>query len=199
MDNLALQCRCGQIKGRAIKVYPADGTRVICYCRDCQTFARLLDAADAVLDAQGGTDIYQLPPARLQIHQGHEHIRCLRLSEKGLYRWYAGCCNTPIANTLAPRIPLVGLLHSFISDPKADLKTGPVRARVNLGSATGQVPREEVRAAPARGYVRKLLFKILLWKLSGKAHPSPFFSRGQPISQPRIITPAERQVASDQN
>lgn len=199
MDNLALQCRCGQIKGRAIKVYPTDGTRVVCYCRDCQAFAKVLNAADRVLDAQGGTDIYQLPPARLQIHQGQEQIRCLRLSEKGLYRWYAGCCNTPIANTLAPRIPLVGLLHSFISDPDADAKTGPVRARVNLGSATGEVPREDVRAAPARGYVRKLLFKMLCWKLSGKGRPTPFFTAGKPITEPRIITPGESLQAPDKN
>ena len=83
MDNLALQCQCGTVRGRAIRVYPVDGTRVVCYCRDCQAFAHALNAAERVLDAQGGTDIYQLPPARLQIHQGHDQIRCLRLSSKG--------------------------------------------------------------------------------------------------------------------
>ena len=198
MDNLALQCRCGHIKGRAIKVYPSDGTRVVCYCRDCQAFAHALNAADVVLDAQGGTDIYQLPPARLQIHQGHDQIRCLRLSEKGLYRWYAGCCNTPMANTLAPRVPLVGLLHSFISDPDAECKTGPVRARVNLGGATAEVPREQVRATPSRGYMRKILFKMLSWKLTGKSRPNPFFSGSTPVATPRIMKPGE-QIAQSRN
>jgi len=43
------------------------------------------------------TDNIPMPRSRLQIQQGLEQIRCLRLSEKGLYRWYAGCGNTPIA------------------------------------------------------------------------------------------------------
>lgn len=199
MDNLALQCRCGQIKGRAIKVYPSEGTRVVCYCKDCQAFAIALGVADMVLDAQGGTDIYQLPPARLQIHQGHDQIRCLRLSDKGLYRWFAGCCNTPIANTLAPRTPLVGLLHSFIVDPDAEIKTGPVRALVNLRGATGQVSREQVRAAPARGYVRKILVKILCWKLAGKGRPNPFFNGGEPITKPKIMAPGEHISVPDKS
>ncbi|GGE44037.1 hypothetical protein GCM10007421_17790 [Halopseudomonas oceani] len=189
MDNLALQCQCGTVRGRAIKVYPVDGTRVVCYCRDCQAFAHALNAADRILDAEGGTDIYQLPPARLQIHHGHDQIRCLRLSEKGLYRWYAGCCNTPIGNTLGPGMPLVGLIHAFISDPDAEFKTGPVRALVNLSSATGTVPREKVRAAPAKGYMRKILFKIALWKLGGKTHPNPFFAGKKPITEPQIVSP----------
>ncbi|MEL0169861.1 MAG: DUF6151 family protein [Pseudomonadaceae bacterium] len=192
MDNLALQCRCGQIKGRAIKVYPSDGTRVVCYCRDCQAYAQALGVADLVLDAQGGTDIYQLPPARLQIHQGKEQIRCLRLTENGLYRWYAGCCNTPIGNTLSARMPLVGLVHSFISDVNAAAKTGPVRARVNLRGATGEVPRADVKAAPAKGYVGKLLLKIAVWKLSGKARPNPLFVGNKPISTPRILNTEQR-------
>jgi len=188
MDNLALACRCGTISGRAIKVYPHHGTRVVCYCKDCQSFAQAIAAAQATLDAYGGTDIYQLPAARVQIHRGLEQVRCLRLSEKGLYRWYAGCCNTPIANTLAPRMPLVGLIHTFISDPAAEDKTGPVCARVNLAGATGDIPRDLVRSAPAKGYVRKLLFKILQWKLSGQSRPNPFFTGNQPICMPEIHT-----------
>lgn len=193
MDNLALQCRCGQIKGRAIKVNPADGTRVICYCKDCQAFAHALKAGAEVLDEQGGTDIYQLPPARLQIQQGLEQIRCLRLSEKGLYRWYAGCCNTPIGNSLAPRVPMIGLIHSFIVDPEREAKLGPVRACVNLRGATGQIPKSQLDAAPARGYVGKLMLKILVWKLTGQGRPNPLFStKGQPLASPHILSPGEK-------
>ncbi|BDX20008.1 hypothetical protein MFKK_28180 [Halopseudomonas aestusnigri] len=189
MDNLALQCQCGTVRGRAIRVYPVDGTRVVCYCRDCQAFAHALNAAERVLDAQGGTDIYQLPPARLQIHQGHDQIRCLRLSSKGLYRWYAGCCNTPIGNTLGPGVPLVGLIHSFISDPFAEQKIGPVRARVNLKGATAEIPRDSVKTAPGQVYMRKLLLRMLLWKLTGKARPNPFFMGKSPSVTPIILSP----------
>jgi hypothetical protein len=38
-------------------VSPSSGFRFVCYCKDCQAFARLLDSADA-LDAAGGTDIF---------------------------------------------------------------------------------------------------------------------------------------------
>ncbi|MBA6421677.1 DUF6151 family protein [Pseudomonas neustonica] len=192
MDNLVLQCGCGQIKGRAIKINPADRTRVICYCKDCQAFAHALKASAQVLDEQGGTDIYQLPPARLQINQGLEQIRCLRLSEKGLYRWYAGCCNTPIGNTLSPRVPMIGLIHSFIFDPEREAKLGPVRACVNLRGATGQIPKSRLDAAPASGYIGKIMLKILGWKLGGLGRPNPLFSaKGEPLASPRILRPGE--------
>ncbi|WP_373188292.1 DUF6151 family protein [Halopseudomonas sp.] len=73
MDNLVLQCRCGQFKSRAININPEDGTRVICYRKDCQTFTHALKASAELLDEQGGTDIYQLPPALLHacnLHSG---------------------------------------------------------------------------------------------------------------------------------
>jgi len=67
--------------------------------KDCQAFARLLERTD-VLDPAGGTGIFQMPPARMQLTTGADGLRCLRLSDKVL-RWYADCCRTPIANTAA--------------------------------------------------------------------------------------------------
>jgi Family of unknown function (DUF6151) len=72
----------------------------------------LLEQRD-VLDAAGGTDIFQMPAGRVKITTGVDAVRCLRLSDKAkILRWYADCCRTPIANTAAgPRFPVVALIH----------------------------------------------------------------------------------------
>jgi hypothetical protein len=111
--DLPLRCRCGRVRGVAREVAPHTGFRFVCYCTDCQAFARFLERPD-VLDAAGGTDIVHLPAARVALTAGADAVRCITFSSKVL-RWYADCCRTPIANTAAtPRFPIVALIHSFI-------------------------------------------------------------------------------------
>ena len=81
------------------------------------------------------------------------------------------------------------MIHSFISDPFAEQKIGPVRARVNLKGATAEIPRDSVKAAPGQVYMRKLLLRMLLWKLTGKARPNPFFMGKSPRVTPIILSP----------
>jgi hypothetical protein len=102
------------MQGIAIGVSPRSGFRFVCYCKDCQAFARFLDRAD-VLDLAGGTDIFQMPPGHMRLTAGKDALGCLRLSNKVL-RWYADCCRTPIANTATgPRFPIVAVIHSFMA------------------------------------------------------------------------------------
>ena len=56
--DLPLRCKCGHVRGVAVDVSPSTGFRFVCYCGDCQAFARFLRRTD-VLDAAGGTDIFQ--------------------------------------------------------------------------------------------------------------------------------------------
>jgi len=112
--DLPLRCRCGHVRGIAREVGASAGFRFVCYCTDCQAFARFLERPD-VLDAAGGTDIFQIPAGRVKLTAGTDAVRCLTFSGKVL-RWYADCCRTPIANTAAsPRFPVVALIHSFMS------------------------------------------------------------------------------------
>ena len=97
--QVELRCRCGEVVGRVENAAPQKVNRVVCYCDDCQAFAHHLDRAD-LLDSHGGTDIVQVAPASLAFHQGTERIVGLRFTPKGLYRWYASCCRTPLG---APR------------------------------------------------------------------------------------------------
>jgi len=150
-----------------------------------------------VLDAAGGTDIFQMPTGRLQLTAGTEAVRCLRLSAKGLLRWYADCCRTPIGNTVGPRVPVVGLIHSFMrADAGArslnDALGAPL-CRIYAGSASGPLPRDAPPPASFELSARRAS-AILGWWWRGLARPNPFFDAetGAPLAAPRVLTPSER-------
>src|SRR5258706_617911 len=103
-----LSCRCGAVRGSVSNAARDTVNRCICYCDDCQAFAHHLGRAD-LLDAHGGTDIVQVAPASLTFQEGAERIVGLRLKPKGLYRFYAECCKTPLGNTVTPALPFVGI------------------------------------------------------------------------------------------
>ncbi len=175
MYSLDLQCRCGKVKGVAKGIKPSDGTRVKCYCQSCRQFANNLKADDA-LDSAGGTDIYQLSPSQVEFHQGNEHIKGMRLSDKGIHRWYASCCNTPIGNTVSIKLPFIGLIHPIFADKqKADEVLGPVRALVHTDGATADISATANKLKSHYAYFVTFLLKMLGWKLSGKGKPSPFY------------------------
>jgi hypothetical protein len=193
--DIPLRCRCGQVRGRAQQVAPDAGFRFICYCRDCQAFARFLERDD-VLDAAGGTDIFHLPTGRVKLDAGADAVRCLRFSERVL-RWYAGCCGTPIANSAGPRFPVAGIIHCFM-DHAADGRSreealGAPLCRLFERSALAPLPRE-APPPPSFSLYASRLPKLLGWWLSGHGRPNPFFDEATraPLSKPRRFTPDER-------
>jgi len=190
--NHPLQCRCGTVKGYIS--HAAGVNRCVCYCRDCQAFAHFLGKADEILDAQGGTDVVQTRPANLTFTQGRDALACMRLSPKGLLRWYAACCNTAIGNTVANyRVSFVGLVHSSLEGTGASLDEsfGPVRARVNTNSAKG-----EVRSGSGGMISAILPFIVLVARplIDGSYKRTPFFSAdtGAPIVTPKVLSRSER-------
>jgi uncharacterized protein DUF6151 len=199
-SDLPLRCRCGHVAGVANGVTPSEGLRFICYCRDCQAFARFLDRPD-VLDAAGGTDIFQMPVGRVKLTSGTDAVRCLHFSGM-VFRWYTDCCKTPIGNTAGPRFPVVGIIHSFMCHD-ADHRTrdealGAPRCGLFQDSAVGPLPP----TAPKPPSLRLLplrISKLLGWWLRGLARPNPFFDAhtGAPLSMPRVFTPGERAALND--
>jgi len=194
--DIPLRCRCRHVRGLARQVSPSGGFRFVCYCKDCQAFARFLDRAD-VLDAAGGTDIFQMPPARVELSSGSDAVRCLRLSATGVLRWHTACCGTPIANTAAdPRFPVVALIHSFMdhaaSDRSRDAVLGPPLCRIYERSAIGPLPPSASPRLSVALAVRRAS-KILVWWMRGLARPNPFFDdrTGAPRSTPRVLAPNE--------
>lgn len=181
-------------------VAPSAGFRFVCYCADCQAFARFLDRLD-VLDAAGGTDIFQMAAGCVTLTVGADALRCISFSGKVL-RWYADCCGTPIANTAASaRFPVVALIHSFM-EAQAFMAAlgrsrnellGPPLCRIYERSAAGPVP-PDAPPPPSSGMFVRRGAKILGWWLRGRGQPNPFFDAQThaPLSPPRLLTPSER-------
>src|ERR1700749_4424307 len=102
--QVEVRCRCGEVRGIVADPSPRTVNRIVCYCDDCQAYAHQIGRAD-LLNAKGGSDIVQFAPANLAFTQGQHRMVGVRLKPNGLYRWYANCCNTPVGNTLTPRLP----------------------------------------------------------------------------------------------
>ena len=191
--NHPLQCQCGTIKGHVVR--PGVATRAVCYCKDCQAFAHFLKRADTVLDEHGGTAIVATAPKQVHFTQGLEALACMSLSNHGLLRWYASCCNTPIGNT--PRdfkMPYVGLIESCLksNSPPLQESFGPVRMVLNTKSAQGNV-----KSTPVSNLVALLgiMKSVIGNRLSGDYKRNPFFAAemGAPVARPHELTKAERE------
>jgi len=192
--DLPLQCRCGAVRAVAHGVTPDVGNHCACYCDDCQAFAKALGRAGDVLDANGGTDIFQMSPARIAFTHGVERVACLRLTSKGLARWYASCCNTPIGNTMATQgIPFVGLIRAFVAEP-ASAALGPVRTRVFRKFAIGDKAAIPPDSQPQWRMLLHVIGLMLRWRLRGDHKRSPFFDAASraPLATPRVLSETER-------
>jgi len=196
MSTISLKCACGEVQGQAVNVTPSSCSRVVCCCSDCQAFAAHLsrDAetdSKAVMDQFGGTELLQMSQAQLSIQQGHDKLQSLRLTKKGLLRWYTTCCNTPVGNTINAKMPFVGVIHTFLDVPDRDAVLGPVRAVVQTQDAIGDVDYPKHSAKFPLGITLRIIRKMLIWKIQGKQKPSVFFSEdGQAITQAIIVNDA---------
>lgn len=131
MSEVNLKCACGTVKEKTSAVSSKIGTGITCCCDSCQVFAQFLGQEGKVLDQYGGTDMLQILVSYLTISRGKSEIACVRLSPKGMHRWYAKCCNTPIGNTFGAGGPFIGIIHSFID------KT--TKSEVDLGKSRGHI------------------------------------------------------------
>ncbi|MFC4353283.1 DUF6151 family protein [Fodinicurvata halophila] len=190
--SIAISCRCGSLTGA---VHPRGRVnRCVCYCDDCQAFARFLKRQDEVLDDFGGTEIIHLSQGEVSLSKGTEQLACMRLTANGTLRWYAGCCSTPIANTLPNRqIPVAGLVQSCLDVDQAalDAALGPVDMQVFTKYAL-QTPAPKMRGlVPGMARVLRVILRA---RLHGDHHRSPFFhaDTGKPVVVPKVLSDAER-------
>ena len=188
-----LRCSCGQVEGRLRDAEPSAVNRVVCYCDDCQAFLHHLGRAE-LLDAQGGSDIVQVAPAALSFHRGTEHIRCLRLTPKGSYRWYASCCNTPLGNTVGPAIPFVGIVTEVFARSRRDELFGKPMGKILGQFAIGTPPEGSTK--PNLRLLARVFTMVLGWRLRGKSWPHPFFERStrSPLYPMIMLAATEREA-----
>lgn len=189
-----IQCRCGQLQGH---LSAGNTMRFVCYCRDCQAFAHALGHPAQVLDARGGTDVIATVQQNLHFTKGAEALACLSLSGRGIYRWYASCCNTPIGNTARdPKLSYIALVHSCLAESPAAL---------DAGFGTQRVPVNGPRLKGKRGYstpwamlsVARLIGAVVRARLTGRWKHTPLFATGAagPIAAPHILSAEERRQA----
>ncbi|QOZ45079.1 hypothetical protein XH89_17540 [Bradyrhizobium sp. CCBAU 53340] len=191
--QVELHCRCGAVRAVVTRVSPRTVNRVVCYCDDCQAFAHQLGRAD-LLNAGGGSDIVQVAPSTLCFVEGQNRIAGVRLSPKGLYRWYASCCNTPVGNTVSPTVPFVGIIAQAFDGgtPAVDDVAGAPIGAILGKYAVGEPP------AGSTGLNLSLLLrvigKVLAWKVRGKTWPHPFFKREthEPIFAVTVLSREQR-------
>ncbi|MES2821161.1 MAG: DUF6151 family protein [Pseudomonadota bacterium] len=187
-------CTCGRLKGTLEQSRSVNRGR--CYCADCQAFARYLKRDAQILDPQGGTDVVQVLPKNLRFTQGLEHLACMRLSPKGLLRWYAACCNTPIGNTPANfKLSFAGLIHSCLaSGPQTlDQAFGPIRMQGYTEAALGQ-PKPKSFGLPSA--ILRIAAMLLKARLYGSYRHTPFFdpASGAPMVTPKVLSLEEREA-----
>jgi len=191
-QDVAFACTCGGVAGLLHGVGPGAGCHLVCYCADCRAFAHHLGVADR-LQPGGGSALFQVLPARLEITRGGDRLACLRLSPRGLHRWYAACCNTPLANTVGTsRVPLAGMWRGLFADiaPLGPVTTHGFTRAARPGPG---VPTRD------KGLVRMfggLLRRSLVAYVAGTARQGPFFdANGAPVVAPVVLNGAERKAA----
>lgn len=194
-----LRCRCGTVQGRVAEPQRAMG-RGVCYCKDCQAYAHFLGRAADVLDVHGGTDVVAIHPQHVVLTQGLDAMTCMSLSPRGLLRWYASCCRTPIGNTARnPKLAYVGLVHTALEGAGVPIERsfGPVTMRLNTASATIAV--NEKSHGVARSALR-FIGSMLGARLGGSYKRTPFFdaASGMPVVAPHVLTKAERERLGSQ-
>lgn len=180
--DITFACRCGAVSGTLHDVRPAEGTHVVCHCQSC---ARAMTLSGLGHEASSGVDLWQTTPDRIEITTGIDQLTPVRLSPKGLFRWTAQCCDTPMFNTFpGPGIPFAGVLTRILSD---SAPLGPVIAH---GFITG--PNGKQRHQNGSRVIWRMLKRTAAAKLGGKGRQTPFFTAdGTPIAPPQLAPKAD--------
>jgi hypothetical protein len=177
MTSVKLRCRCGSLAGSFDLARPSR-VHVVCHCGDCEAYARQIGNVRA-------NQIVQATPAQVKLLIGKENLRCLRLTQGGLTRWFAACCMTPLANTTRHAwMPFVGVMKCVL-DTNDEALLGPPTP-VNGGHPT-----------PWSTILRSL--QALFLGLVFRSHrPNAFFDdKGHPVVRPEIVAGSARLGAAD--
>ncbi|SHG53508.1 DUF6151 family protein [Massilia sp. CF038] len=180
-----LECSCGKVKG--LVSHPDQAVRAVCYCADCQAFARFLGKPDQILDPLGGTDVTAVTPEQVRFTAGQDMLACMSLSEQGLLRWYARCCNTPLGNINRNiKVAHVGLIHNCLGTPQAiEAAFGPIQMHNSTKNARGTpapIPFGTLKTIP------RFVWQLVRARVDGSYRRNPFFkdAQGTPLATPVI-------------
>ncbi|MDE4173624.1 DUF6151 family protein [Phaeobacter sp. PT47_59] len=181
-------CTCGGLQGHIAPEALKTGTHIACYCADCRANEIYHGRPDPAPDP---VELFQLSPDAIHITKGAENLRLMRLGPKGLFRWYAGCCGTPFANTLkTPGLPFAGMRTNLFAQPEI---FGKITTRAFMPR-----PGKPPLTKGALSMVYGLFTRMVAARLSGRWKETPFFDieTGRPICEPIVLSKAERTAAT---
>jgi hypothetical protein len=192
-----LQCQCGRLRGQVNRTELAILGK--CYCKDCRTYAAHLQKLAVTHDSAGGAEFVATSANHVVFDHGEENLACLSLSERGLLRWYAACCSTPVANTTRDwRFPYVGLFHTCLKHDRASYERAfpNVQMHVNTRSATTKPAGSSFRTVIA---LSRLLPRLFASRFSRSYETTPFFRspEGQPSVAVHVLSREERERARE--
>lgn len=193
MNRLNLRCSCGAVVWNLNETSPPSGVCYICHCDDCQVFAHFTEHPERVLDANGGTEAYQLPASQVNISKGLEHLACIHVTSRRLLRWHCSICKTPVANTYNNSklsfisIPLCGAIAS-----ERDEILNPSSGHVWTKFGKGDLSKLEKYSIPR--ILWRMISRIVRARVSGDYRNNLFFDKysGEPISKPYSLSADER-------
>lgn len=185
--NMKFSCRCGNLRGEIERPEELRGLRIICMCKDCQKYAHTLGNTENILDKNGGLEVVPVFPKLLKISSGNDYLKSLKLTaETKTFRWYASCCNSPLANSLSGKEGYIGLITQRLS-PKDRESLGPVFARANGESGIPPIPEGTSKKFPVK-WIFVTIYLIARGYLKGWKKPHPFFDENnKPFAEPEII------------
>ena len=129
-------CACGQVRFEVSKDPILTG---VCYCRDCQAGARMIEAlpdAPAVLDPDGGANYVSVREDYWQCIQGQELLKSLKLKDQSpTTRYVATCCNSAMYLRFAP-----GCWVSVYRNRLTQDNFPPIEMRTNVRRRTSTLP-----------------------------------------------------------
>lgn len=191
-------CHCDKLRATIHDVTPSTGNLARCHCLDCQAFAIWLTGQGGAdfLDENGGSELFQTLAWRLDFTQGKdEYLQAIRLSPKGMIRWYASCCHSPIANMMGSKsMSFIGMPTCGFDENAID-KMGPMRASMFAKAARkGSTPPDDFGFLPV---ISRILWRQLKAKMRAKTRYSPFWTEaGETIVAPKILTLEERKAVT---
>jgi len=188
-SDMTFSCTCGTLRGHITARGVKTGTHAECFCHDCRAAQLYFGQPDP---APGPVEILQTTPEDVIFESGTEHLAVMQLSPNGMYRWYAKCCNAPLATTTrTPKLPFAGFDVKRLTDGDC---LGPI---VTQGFVTG--PNGKQSHKGLRHAVFGLLSRVITSRLSGRWKNTPFFAvdTGQPVVPSVVLTKEQRMAFYD--
>lgn len=191
-SDLPFACECGTVSG-TLRI-GAEGDHLICHCSDCQNLAHYL-GHERLLDAQGGTALYQTRCACMRLDTGRDRLACVHLTDKPTLRWYAACCRMPLFNTIATgKLPFITVQLGACDPAALGRLLGPPRGHLFTQDGIGDTSRLPKMSMVT--LMRRFVTRAIKDIVSGDRRRAALFDAQtlEPIATPHRLTDAERQA-----